>query len=82
MILTEQGLRFAKHGDHWRCVEHPDLVMLCGERYRVREREYGSLDEMQDELRRIKDRARLLAVAQEVAEASRPNPLGSSKLFT
>lgn len=35
MILTEYGLRFAKDGDHWRCVEYPALLMLWGERYRV-----------------------------------------------
>ncbi len=29
------GLRFAKEVDHWRCVEHPELVMLCGERYQL-----------------------------------------------
>jgi hypothetical protein len=43
MILTEGGLHFAKDGDHWRCVEHPDLAMLRGGRYRAGEREYGSL---------------------------------------
>jgi hypothetical protein len=52
MILTEQRLHFAKEGDHWRCVEHPDLVMLRGERYRARFAFF----------------TRLLAVAQEVAK--------------
>ena len=33
MILTEYGLHFAKEGDHWRCVEYLDLLMLRGERY-------------------------------------------------
>jgi len=44
MILTEYGLHFAKDGDRWRCVEHPELVMLRGERRRVGEREHGSSD--------------------------------------
>jgi hypothetical protein len=35
MILTEYGLHFAKEGDHWRCVEHPDLVMLRGDCYQL-----------------------------------------------
>jgi hypothetical protein len=37
MICTEQGLHFAKEGDHWRCVEHPDLVMLRGGRYQIKD---------------------------------------------
>jgi len=45
MIYTEHGLRFTKGGDSWRCVEHPDLVMLRGERRRVGERTFGSLHE-------------------------------------
>jgi hypothetical protein len=41
---AEYGLHFAKDGDHWCCVEYPDLVMLRGpERYRVGERTFGSL---------------------------------------
>jgi hypothetical protein len=35
MILTEHGLHFAKDGDHWRCVEHPDLLMLRGDCYQL-----------------------------------------------
>ena len=38
MIATETGLHFRKNGDHWRCVEYPDLLMLPGAgRYRVGE---------------------------------------------
>ena len=33
---AEYGLHFAREGDHWRCVEYPDLLMLRDpERYRV-----------------------------------------------
>jgi len=28
MILTELGVDFRKDGDRWRCVEHPNQVML------------------------------------------------------
>ena len=28
MILTEEGLRFRREGDHWRCVEHPEILRL------------------------------------------------------
>jgi len=35
MTLTEDGLHFRREGDHWRCVEHPDLVMLRGGGYEV-----------------------------------------------
>ena len=45
MILTEYRLHFAKDGDHWRCVEFPEPLMLPSERYRVGERTFGSLDE-------------------------------------
>ncbi len=30
MIVTEHGLQFRREGDRWRCVEHPDLLMLSG----------------------------------------------------
>lgn len=30
MIVTEHGLRFRRDGDQWRCVEHPELLMLSG----------------------------------------------------
>ena len=30
MIVTEHGLQFQRDGDRWRCVEHPDLLMLGG----------------------------------------------------
>jgi hypothetical protein len=33
MILTELGLHFTREGDRWRCVAHPDLVMLSSDRY-------------------------------------------------
>jgi hypothetical protein len=47
ILCAVYGLHFAKDGDHWRCVEYPDLVMLRGlERYRVGERTFGSLDEV------------------------------------
>ena len=46
MILrAEYGLHFAKEGDHWRCVEYPDLLMLRGERYRIGDPTFGSLGE-------------------------------------
>jgi hypothetical protein len=35
ILCAEHGLRFAKEGDHWRCVEHPGLVMLRGDRYQL-----------------------------------------------
>ena len=45
-FCADYGLHFAKEGDHWRCVELPDVVMLRGvERYRLRDRTFGSLDE-------------------------------------
>jgi len=45
MILTEDGLHFAKEGDLWRCVEYPELVMLRGpELYRVGELEHEGSD--------------------------------------
>jgi hypothetical protein len=68
MIYAGHGLRFTKDGDRWHCVEHPDLVMPRGERSRVGEREHGSLVEVQDELRHIANRVRLLAVSHEVAK--------------
>ena len=30
MIVTEHGLQFRRDGECWRCVEHPELVMLGG----------------------------------------------------
>jgi len=30
MIVTEHGLQFHRDGDRWRCVEHPELLMLSG----------------------------------------------------
>ena len=45
ILCAEVGLQFAKDGDHWRCVEHPGLVMLRGDHYRVWERAFGSVDE-------------------------------------
>lgn len=56
MILTASGLRFANEGDHWRCVESPDLVMLPGERYRVGERVFATSG---DALRHLKGAAEL-----------------------
>ena len=44
MILTELGLHFRKHGDRWRCVEHPELVMLRGGGYEVDGQGFNSLD--------------------------------------
>jgi hypothetical protein len=38
-------MHFAKDGDHWRCVEHPGLLALRDERYRVGERTFASLGE-------------------------------------
>ena len=45
IFCAEYGLHFTRDGDHWRCVEYPDLLMLPGERYRVGDRTVGSLDE-------------------------------------
>jgi hypothetical protein len=45
MILTEAGIRFTHEGNHWRCVEYPDLLMLRGERYCVGDREFTTLGE-------------------------------------
>jgi hypothetical protein len=30
MIVTEHGLQFRREGNRWRCVEHPELLMLGG----------------------------------------------------
>jgi hypothetical protein len=30
MIVTEYGLLFRRDGDRWRCVQHPELLMLGG----------------------------------------------------
>jgi hypothetical protein len=45
MILTEYGLHFAKEGDHWRCVEYPDVEMLGGDCYEVDGQGFDSLAE-------------------------------------
>jgi hypothetical protein len=46
IFCAEYGLHFAKEGDHWRCVEYPGVLLLSGsERYRVRERTFGSINE-------------------------------------
>ena len=46
ILCAEYGLHFAREGDHWRCVEYPELLMLPGpDRYRVAERTFGSFDE-------------------------------------
>ena len=45
ILCAEHGLHFAKEGDHWRCVERPDLVMLPGpEHYRVGGQAFATLD--------------------------------------
>jgi hypothetical protein len=67
ILAAEYGLHFAKEVDHLHCVEHPDLVMLRRQCCRAGEREYRSLADMQDELRRIEHRTRPRAVVQEVA---------------
>jgi len=52
IFCAEYGLHFAKDGDHWRCIEQPDLVMLSGpERYRVGGLTLGSLYEAMRHLR-------------------------------
>jgi hypothetical protein len=51
VILTEFGLHFTREGDHWRCVEHPALVMLPGDRYEVEGREFDTLAEAAQTLR-------------------------------
>lgn len=47
MILTGTGQRFRRDREAggWRCVEHPDLLMLPGGRYLVSGREFDSLAE-------------------------------------
>lgn len=46
VILTEYRLHFARQADgSHRCVEHPDLVMLPGDRYRLGDREYATLEQ-------------------------------------
>ena len=32
ILCAEYGLHFAKEGNHWRCIELPELVMLRGGR--------------------------------------------------
>jgi hypothetical protein len=44
IFCAEYSLNFSKDGDHWRCVEWPEVVMLHGERYRLGERRFGSSD--------------------------------------
>lgn len=45
MILTETGRHFRRDREAgvWRCVEHPELLMLPGGRYTVAGREFESL---------------------------------------
>lgn len=47
MILTETGHHFRRDRDAggWRCVEHPDLLLLPGARYLVGGMEFDSLEE-------------------------------------
>jgi hypothetical protein len=47
ILCAEYELHFAKDGDHWRCVEWPELRALPGERYRFGEREFATLDSAQ-----------------------------------
>ena len=47
MILTENGFRFQRTGDCWRCVEHPAITMDAGGRFRVEGHE-GDFDRIQD----------------------------------
>jgi len=35
ILCAEYGLHFKKDGDLHRCVEHPEIEMLSGDRYRV-----------------------------------------------
>ena len=42
ILCVECGLHFAKDGDHRRCVERPELVMLRGDRYEVEGREFDT----------------------------------------
>ena len=58
-LSAEDGRRFAKDADHWRCVEYTGLLILPGpERYRVGERIFGSLGEA---LRHLEAGSRVLA---------------------
>jgi hypothetical protein len=35
MISTELGLTFERDGDHWRCKEHPELLMYTDGQYGI-----------------------------------------------
>jgi hypothetical protein len=48
--------------------EHPDLAMLRGDRYRVGEREFGSLQAAKLDLHRVEERARQLLVLEPTKE--------------
>jgi len=69
IFCAEYGLHFRKDGDHWRCVEWPDLLMLRVERYRVGEREFAALTAA---LRHLRAAAKMHA-----AEVGPVNPLGA-----
>jgi hypothetical protein len=44
-VCAEYGLHFRKDGDHWRCVELPELLMVPCKRYRVGDCEFATLGE-------------------------------------
>jgi|OpeIllAssembly_1097287.scaffolds.fasta_scaffold2205300_1 hypothetical protein len=45
ILIAEDGPHVRKEGDHWRCVGHPEIEMLRGERYRIGDPTFGSLGE-------------------------------------
>jgi hypothetical protein len=45
ILCAGYGLRFAKDGDRWRCVEYPELAMLRGAGYKVGDRTCATLGE-------------------------------------
>ena len=47
MIITDNGLRLQRTGNHWRCVEYPAITMDAGGRFRIDGRE-GEFDSIQD----------------------------------
>jgi hypothetical protein len=48
-------LQFQRDGDRWRCVEHPDLLMLGGAgRFAIAGKEDTTFGDVQEALARLK----------------------------
>ena len=54
MIITENGLRLQRTGNHWRCVEYPAITMDAGGRFRIDGRE-GEFDSIRDAINVLMD---------------------------